>query len=135
MTGKGNDTAFIGGTNGAYNEKNVTTWETTSDERIKKNIVDNTVGLEKIKQIRIRNFEYRKPEEITELPDHAAINKDGVQLGVIAQEIQQVLPECVTENSTGVLSVSTDPLVWHLINAVKQLSAEVESLKSQLKGN
>jgi hypothetical protein len=135
LTGKGNDTAFIGGTNGAYNEKNVTTWETTSDERIKKNIVDNTVGLEKIKQIRIRNFEYRKPEEITELPDHAAINKDGVQLGVIAQEIQQVLPECVTENSTGVLSVSTDPLVWHLINAVKQLSAEVESLKSQLKGN
>jgi hypothetical protein len=135
LTGKGNDTAFIGGTNGAYNEKNVTTWETTSDERIKKNIVDNTVGLEKIKQIRIRNFEYRKPEEITELPDHAAINKDGVQLGVIAQEIQQVLPECVTENSTGVLSVSTDPLVWHLINAVKQLSAEVESLKFQLKGN
>jgi hypothetical protein len=135
LTGKGDDTAFIGGTNGAYNEKNVTTWETTSDERIKKNIVDNTVGLEKIKQIRIRNFEYRKPEEITELPDHAAINKDGVQLGVIAQEIQQVLPECVTENSTGVLSVSTDPLVWHLINAVKQLSAEVESLKSQLKGN
>jgi hypothetical protein len=135
LTGKGDDTAFIGGTNGAYNEKNVTTWETTSDERIKKNIVDNTVGLEKIKQIRVRNFEYRKPEEITELPDHAAINKDGVQLGVIAQEIQQVLPECVTENSTGVLSVSTDPLVWHLINAVKQLSAEVESLKSQLKGN
>ena len=132
LTGKGNDTAFIGGTNGAYNEKNVTTWETTSDQRIKKNIADNAVGLEKIKQIRVRNFEYRKPEEITELPKHAAIDKDGVQLGVIAQEIRQVLPECVTENSTGVLSVSTDPLVWYLINAVKELSAQVEELKNKV---
>jgi hypothetical protein len=132
IAGKGDNTAFIGGTSGAYNGKNVTTWETTSDQRIKKNIVDNTVGLEKIKQIRVRNFEYRKPEEITELPEHAAVNKDGVQLGVIAQEIQQVLPECVTENSTGVLSVSTDPLVWHLINAVKELSAQVEQLKAKL---
>jgi hypothetical protein len=133
LTGKGDDTAFIGGTNGAYNEKNVTTWETTSDERIKKNIVDNHDGLGIIKQIRVRSFEYRKPEEITDLPAHAAIDKDGVQLGVIAQEIQKVLPHCVSENSTGVLSVNTDPLVWHLVNAVKQLSAQVEELKAKIK--
>ena len=60
---------------------------------------------------------------------HAAIEKDGVQLGVIAQEIQKVLPECVSENSTGVLSVNTDPLVWYLINAVKELKAEIQALK------
>ena len=131
LTGKGDDTAFIGGTNGAYNEKNVTTWETTSDQRIKKNIVDNNDGLSVLSQIQVRNFEYRTPDEITDLPSHAAIEQEGVQLGVIAQEIQQVLPECVSENSTGVLSVNTDPLVWHLINAVKELKAEIE----QLKGN
>lgn len=129
LTGKGNETAFIGGTNGAYNEKNVTTWETTSDERIKKNITDNNDGLSVLSQIQVRNFEYRTPEEITDLPSHAAIEQDGVQLGVIAQEIQQVLPECVSENSTGVLSVSTDPLVWYLINAVKELKAEIDTLK------
>jgi hypothetical protein len=132
ITGKGSNTAFIGGTSGAYNGKNVTTWETTSDERIKKNIVDNHDGLDIIKQIRVRSFEYRKSEEITDLPAHAAIDKDGVQLGVIAQELRQVLPECVTENSTGTLSVSTDPLVWHLINAVKELSAKVEQLEARL---
>jgi hypothetical protein len=131
LTGKGDDTAFIGGTNGAYNEKNVTTWETTSDQRIKKNIVDNDDGLSVLSQIQVRNFEYRTPDEITELPSHAAIEQEGMQLGVIAQEIQQVLPECVSENSTGVLSVNTDPLVWYLINAVKELKAEIE----QLKGN
>ena len=129
LTGKGDDTAFIGGTNGAYNEKNVTTWETTSDERIKKNIVSNGVGLEVIRQINVRNFEYRTAEEITDLPASAAITQPGVQLGVIAQELQAVLPECVTENSTGVLSVNTDQLIWYLVNSVKQLSAEVQTLK------
>jgi hypothetical protein len=129
LTGKGDDTAFIGGTNGAYNEKNVTTWETTSDARIKKNIADFSDGLSVIEALRVCTFEYRAPEEITELPQSAAIDRPGVQLGVIAQEIREVLPACVTENSTGVLSVSTDPLVWHLVNAVKQLSAEIKVLK------
>lgn len=128
LTGKGSNTAFIGGTNGAYNAKNVTTWETTSDARIKKNIADNFDGLDRIKAIRVRNFEYRKPEEITELPASAAIDKAGVQLGVIAQEM---LPECVTENSTGVKSVNTDALIWYLVNAVKELSAQVDALKKQ----
>lgn len=131
LTGKGADTAFVGGTNGAYNEKNVTTWETTSDERIKKNIADFNDGLAVIEALRVRTFEYRAPEEITELPQSAAIDRPGVQLGVIAQEIQQVLPACVTTNSTGVLSVSTDPLVWYLVNAVKKLSAEIKALKEQ----
>jgi len=129
IVGKGDDTAFIGGTNGAYNQKNVTTWETTSDARLKKNIVDNNDGLQKILAIRVRNFEYRTPEEVTDLPVTSAIAKEGVQLGVIAQEM---LPECVSETSVGVKSVNTDPLVWYLINAVKELAAQVEELKSRV---
>jgi hypothetical protein len=129
LTGKGNDTALIGGTNGAYNEKNVTTWEVTSDERLKRDIVDNHDGLNKINAIRVRNFTYRPASEVTELPASAAIAKDGVQLGVIAQEM---LPECVNETSDGVKSVSTDAVLWYLVNAVQQLSATVETLKQEL---
>lgn len=130
--GKGGFTAFIGGSSGAYNGKNVTTWETTSDARIKKNIVDNSVGLQIVNAIRVRNFEYRRADEITDLPASAVVDKPGLQLGVIAQELQTVLPECVTENTTGVLSVNTDPLVWYLINAVKELSAKVAQLEAQV---
>ena len=79
----------------------------------------------------MRNFEYRVAEEITELPQNQAIQKSGVQLGVIAQELQAVLPECVKTESTGVLSVDADNLTWYLINAVKQLKAEID----QMKGN
>jgi hypothetical protein len=131
LVGKGADTAYIGGTNGAYNEKNVTTWETTSDERIKKNIVDNNVGLGVIDKIRVRNFEYRESDEIVDLPKHAVVRKGGVQLGVIAQELREVLPQSVYENSTGVLSINTDALVWHLINSVKELSARVRQLEGR----
>ena len=46
-------------------------------------------------QVQVRNFEYRAEDEIDELPSHAAIDKQGVQMGVIAQEIQQVIPETV----------------------------------------
>jgi trimeric autotransporter adhesin len=132
-TGKGSSTAFItanGG--GTYNGANTTTWATTSDQRLKKNIVDNTIGLDVITQIKVRNFEYKLSEEVTELESNCAIQKEGVQLGVIAQELQQVLPECVKEESTGVLSVQTDNLIWYLINSIKELNAKVIALEAQL---
>jgi hypothetical protein len=91
------------------------------------------VGLEKITAIQVRNFEYRLPAEVDgELKPTDAIDKPGVQLGVIAQELQQVLPDCVKQESTGVLSVNPDNLTWYLVNAVKELAAEVADLKSQL---
>jgi len=133
LVGKGNSTAYIGGSLGAYNEKNVTTWETTSDIRLKKNITSYYNGLNKINQIDVRNFEYRTKDEITEVPQSAAIDKQGLQIGVIAQEYQKIFPESVTANSTGVLSVNTDNLVWHLVNSVKELSAQIEILKAEIK--
>ena len=61
-----------------------------------------------------------------------AVIKEGVQLGVIAQELQQTLPDCVREESTGVLSVQTDNLTWYLVNSIKELAAKVEALEAQL---
>ena len=105
-TGKGSNTGYIS-TNGGnvYQGNNSASWATTSDQRLKKNIVDNSIGLSAITQIRVRNFEYRTEDEVTDLPKHSTINIQGVQLGVIAQELQEILPDCVKEESTGVLSV------------------------------
>jgi hypothetical protein len=135
LQGKGNNTAYIGGSSGAYNQANSATWSVTSDRRIKKNIVDNNTGLEKITAIRVRNFEYRLPEEVdAELKPTDAIKNSGVQLGVIAQELNEVLPDCVKTESTGVMSVNADNLTWYMVNAIKELKAEIDSLKSQLNG-
>jgi hypothetical protein len=124
ITGKGGGTGFINPNNGGvYQGNNSSSWSTTSDQRLKKNIVDNTEGLDKVSAIRVRNFEYRTEEEVTDLPTHAVINKAGVQLGVIAQELQQVCPDCVKEETTGVLSVDSDNIFWHMVNAIKDLKA------------
>ena len=131
VTGKGANTTFINcNTGGSYQGNNSASWSVTSDQRLKKNIVDNNDGLDEIAAIQIRNFEYRVEEEITELPAHAVIKKEGVQLGVIAQELQAVLPDCVKEESTGVLSVHSDNLTWYMINAIKQLKAEFDAYKA-----
>jgi len=53
-------------------------------------------------------------------------------LGVIAQELQQVLPDCVKQESTGVLSVDTSNITWHLINAVKELNTLVTQQATQI---
>jgi len=130
--GKGASTGFInpnGG--GVYQGNNSSSWSTTSDRRIKKNIVDNTIGLDKINQIQVRNFEYRTPDEITELPKHSAIDKQGIQVGVIAQEIEEILPDVVKEESTGVKSVNPDNIIWYLVNAIKELKKEIDLLKNK----
>jgi hypothetical protein len=132
-TGKGAYTGFINpNTGGIYQGNNSSTWSTTSDRRLKKNIVDNNEGLDKLTQIQVRNFEYRTEEEVTELPTNQVIKKSGVQLGVIAQELQAVLPDCVKEETTGVLRVDSDNLTWYLINAVKELKAELDALKAKV---
>ena len=136
QVGKGANTGFISPNAGAvYQGNNASTWSTTSDRRLKKNIVDNNTGLEKIAAIQVRNFEYRLPEEVdAELKPTDAIAKSGVQLGVIAQELNEVLPDCVKTETTGVMAVNADNLTWYLVNAIKELKAEVDSLKAQLNG-
>jgi len=131
LTGKGTSTGFYGGSAGVFNSDNTSAWQTTSDRRIKKNIVDNNIGLDKINQIRVRNFEYRTPEEVDpSLPSHAAIDSEGIKVGVIAQEIQEILPDVVKQMSTGCYSVNPDNITWYLVKAIQELSAKVTALEA-----
>jgi hypothetical protein len=134
-SGKGGSTGWIdpnGG--GVYQGNNSSSWSTTSDRRIKKNIVNNNIGLEKINQIQVRNFEYRTEEEITDFENAGAavVTKEGTQIGVIAQEIEEILPEVVKTETTGVKGVNPDNLTWYLINAVKELSAKNDALQARI---
>ena len=129
---------MIRGNNGVYNSANSSSWSTTSDRRVKKNIVDNTIGLDVINQIKVRNFDYKTKDEIledspefTKWIDSVVKDVPGTQIGVIAQEIEDILPDVVLEmTESKVKSVNPDNLTWYLINAVKELSAEIEKLKA-----
>jgi hypothetical protein len=134
IAGKGDSTGFISPTGGGvYQGNNSSSWSTTSDRRLKKNIVNNNTGLDKITAIQVRNFEYRLPEEVdAELTPQDAVDVLGLQLGVIAQEIQTILPECVKQESTGVLRVDSDNLTWYMINAIKEQQALITDLTTRL---
>lgn len=80
-----------------------------SDERIKANIADPEVdALEKLLQINVKQFDWRT---------------DGthVPMGVIAQQVMQVIPEAVTKQENGLYAVSFMKFVAYLIRSVQQL--------------
>jgi len=133
-----------------YQGDNASTWSTTSDERLKTNIVDSPKGLEEIKLLKVRNFNYiEKATPITEdIEDgegeieERIIGYDGenkynldpepLRTGFIAQELEVILPEAVKENLHGHKTVDIDPVIYSLINAVQELSAKVETLEAMI---
>ena len=131
-----NNTFRAIGDSGCFNSANTSTWSTTSDERIKKNIVDHTKGLNIINEVKIRNFEYRTAEEITDSAlagknvADIAVNKTGIQTGLIAQEIETVRPECVQVDDWGIKRVNRDELFWDMMKAIQELSAKVTALEA-----
>jgi hypothetical protein len=56
--------------------------------------------------------------------------KTDLQLGLIAQELETVVPECVDISEQGVKTVNTTHLTWYMINAIKELSAKVTALEA-----
>ena len=136
IAGKGTRTFYVSADYGVYHAGNTTTWSTTSDRRIKKNIVDNNEGLSLINQIAVKNFEYKTAEEIEsagEVPVTDTVDKTGTQIGVIAQELQEVRSSWVTTRDNGTLAVTgSDEIIWHLVNAVKELSAKNAALEARI---
>ena len=47
--------------------------------------------------------------------------------------MQQVIPEAVSRNANGYLQVNNDPIVWTMLNAIKEQQKEIEQLKEQVK--
>ena len=100
-------------------------------KRIKKDIVNSPNGLAKIDALQVRNFNYRTPEEIT-AEGITGCDATGLQTGVIAQEIETVLPNAVLEDANGCKQVNTDPIFWAMVKAIQELSAENTAIKARL---
>ena len=92
-----------------------------SDERLKSNIQTIESGLSKVEQLR----------GVTYVRDD--IKDGGQQLGVIAQEVEKILPQVVltAKDEMKTKSVDYGRLTGVLIEAVKELSARVKELESK----
>lgn len=94
----------------------------TSDERLKTDISNITDPITKINMINGVNFTWLENPEVH--------GNSGRDVGVIAQEIQKVLPEVVTTRDNGYKAVKYEKIVPLLIEAIKDLQKQINELKA-----
>lgn len=97
---------------------NATIFNSTSDERLKENIEPITSGLNIIESLSGKTFNFK-----------GAGTKSS---GFIAQEIRKIIPEVVSSQENGYLSVNYDAIIPYLVEAVKELSTANKELKAEI---
>ena len=93
----------------------------SSDRRLKYVGKENTSGLDKIRQLKIFNFTYKK--DPTKEP----------HVGVIAQDLQKVFPNAVKKGADGFLTIRMEDMFYAVINAIKELDSRVTALEKENK--
>lgn len=99
-----------------------TAWSSFSDARVKKIKGAYKRGLAEILQMRPIIYDYNG--EAGTIPN----GRDNA--GIIAQELREIFPDAVTEDSeTGLLMFDATEITWALVNAVKALHAKLEAMQ------
>ena len=94
----------------------------SSDKRLKDNLKPIENSLEKVSKLSGYEFDWNDKQDTYQ----------GHDVGVIAQEVEEVLPEVVTTRDSGYKAVKYEKLVPLLIESIKELKEEVNGLKSKL---
>ena len=95
-------------------------WTVASDERLKDVNGDFTRGLAALSGLYPVYFNYKQGNELD-------IPSSREYVGLIAQDVQAVIPEAVKEGKEGFLSIESDAIFWTMLNAIKELAAKVGS--------
>ena len=101
-------------------------WVTYSDERLKNIHGRFNTGLKAVMQLQPIRYEYKSDNAL-------GLKSVGEYVGFGAQSLQKVIPEAVTKNSDGYLMVNNDPIIWTMLNAIKEQQKEIEQLKGQIR--
>jgi hypothetical protein len=97
----------------------------SSDSRLKENISKIDNSLEKL--LKLSGYQYHWNTIAQEMyPERTMLD-----VGVIAQEVQEVLPSAVVERADGYLAVNYDKIIPLLIESIKALKEEIEDMKRE----
>jgi hypothetical protein len=108
----------------AYKTVGGTAWATSSDLRLKNVMGDYNKGLDEIALLQTVRYQYKKDN-----PRQLDSNEE--QVGFIAQEVQKIFPEAVTEGPDGYLDFNMHAINVALVNAIKELKTENDRLKAE----
>jgi hypothetical protein len=95
-----------------------------SDRRLKNNIVNISDALNKVKQLNGVTWEWNE--------DANEVTKTAPSTGLIAQEVQEVLPEVVKEREDGYLGIDYSKMVGLLVEAIKEQQTQIAELKAEV---
>jgi hypothetical protein len=112
--------------NGTASKPGGGAWAVFSDVRLKKINGRFDTGLKAVMQLQPIRFEYKRDNAL-------GLKLDGEQVGFSAQDLQKVIPEAVTRNDSGFLMVNNDPILWTMLNAIKEQQKEIAELKAQVR--
>jgi hypothetical protein len=112
--------------NGEASKPSGGTWLVFSDERLKNIKRPYTTGLKAVMQLQPLRYEYKRENAL-------GIKAEGEHIGFGAKAVQQVIPEAVSETPSGYLVVNNDPIIWTMLNAIKEQQREIEKLKSEVR--
>ena len=99
----------------------VVAYGSPSDKRLKENIKPIESALDKVMKLEGVTFDWiQKEDQILDIKE---------DIGFIAQDVQKVVPELVRENEDGMLSMRHQGVAPILLEAIKELKAEIEELK------
>ncbi|HKR60665.1 MAG TPA: tail fiber domain-containing protein, partial [Pyrinomonadaceae bacterium] len=112
--------------NGVASKPGGGSWAVFSDERLKLIKGRFNSGLKAVMQLQPLRFEY-KPDNALRLP----AQREHVGFG--AQALLKVIPEAVTKTDTGYLQVNNDPIIWTMLNAIKEQQQQIEQLKTEVR--
>ena len=101
----------------------------TSDKRLKCNIKPIENALCKVIGVTGNTFDWK---ELTKEEIQTIHGNTGRDVGVIAQEIESILPEAVTTRESGYKAVNYEKIIPLLIEAIKEQQKQIDELKSRL---
>jgi hypothetical protein len=103
----------------------------SSDKRLKENVKPLDDALDKINKINGVEFDWIDGKD---KHGNSVHSNTGHDVGVIAQEIEEVLPEVVTTRDSGYKAVKYEKIVPLLIEAIKEQQEQINELKEKLNG-
>ena len=95
----------------------------SSDERLKDNVTYIHKPIEKINQIGGYEFDWNEKQQVYH----------GHDVGVLAQELEKVLPEAVKDRDSGYKGVQYDKIIPLLIEGIKELTKKTKKLEKEIK--
>ena len=101
----------------------------SSDRRLKENITPIPNALDKVMAINGVTFDWIPLSDEQRKTLHP---NEGHDIGIIAQEIEAVLPEVVTTRETGFKAVKYEKIVALLIEAIKEQQTQIDELKRKI---